>query len=53
MAKFEFDDTVLNNLTVFLSRVDLKGSEVQEFNKILYALSNPIKEEGVKNESQT
>jgi hypothetical protein len=51
MAKFEFDETTLKNLTVFLARVDLKGAEVQEFNKIIYALSNPINEEGITNET--
>jgi hypothetical protein len=48
MAKFEFDETTLKNLTVFLARVDLKGSEVQEFNKIIYVLSNPIVEGSIE-----
>jgi hypothetical protein len=45
MAKFEFDEATLKNLTVFLGRVNLTGVEVQEFNKIIYVLSNPIKED--------
>jgi hypothetical protein len=48
MPKFEFDEANLKNLTVFLGRVNLTGVEVQEFNKIIYALSNPIKEDDVK-----
>jgi hypothetical protein len=44
MAKFEFDETAHKNIMVFLSRVDLKGSEAQEFLKIIQILSNPIQE---------
>ena len=49
MAKYELDNQILQNLIVFLNRTQLSGSEVQEFNKIMYVLSNPIKEEDQEN----
>ncbi|WP_158081936.1 hypothetical protein [Paenibacillus ferrarius] len=47
MPKFEFDDNTLKNLSVFLSRVDLKGAEVNEFMKIIQILNSPVIEEAL------
>jgi hypothetical protein len=44
--KFEFNESQLNNLIVFLDRTELKGiKEVQAFNEIMAVLNNPIKDE--------
>ena len=43
--KYELNDEQLNNLKVFLLRVDLKGSEVPAYVSLMNAISNPIQEE--------
>lgn len=49
--KFEFNETQLNNLFVFLDRVEIKGlNEIQAMNEILNILHNPLKEENNDNE---
>ena len=40
---FEFDEKQLNNLVIFLNRVDLKGSQVPAYIEILNVLQNPAK----------
>lgn len=46
--KFEFDKQTLDNLVVFLNRVDLKGAEVPAFIQIMNTLQNPIQDEDNK-----
>jgi hypothetical protein len=44
--RFEFSEQALNNLMIFLDRVDYKGlKENFAINEILNILNNPIKEE--------
>jgi len=50
--KYELTEQNIKALEVFLGRTDLKGSEVNEFNSIITALSNPIKEEEVKKKTK-
>ena len=38
----EINEGELNNLKIFLSRVDLKGNEVPAFVEIMNALNKPI-----------
>ena len=40
--KFEQED--LNNLLVFLERIELKGKEVPAYNKIMFNINGTIKE---------
>jgi len=41
--KFEINETILNNLLVFLDRVEIKGlQEIAMMNQILNVLQNPI-----------
>jgi hypothetical protein len=49
--KFEFNEAQLNNLFVFLDRVEIKGlKEIQAMNEILNILHNPLKDESKDNE---
>lgn len=42
MKQFNLSDEVLNNLMVFLDRVDLKGlKEVNAMNQILHVFTHP------------
>ena len=41
--KIELTEQQLNNLQIFLQRVDLKGNEVQAFVEIMQVLNNPFK----------
>lgn len=51
MMRFEFNEAQLNNLFVFLDRVEIKGlKEIQAMNEILNILHNPLKEENNDNE---
>ena len=45
LMRIEFTKEQLNNLQVFLNRVDLKGNEVVAFVEIIQVLSSPIIEE--------
>ena len=40
--KIELTEQQLNNLQVFLQRVDLKGNEVPAYVEIIQALNNPL-----------
>lgn len=44
--KIELTEQQLNNLKVFLSRVELKGNEAVEFVNILQILDRATEEEG-------
>ena len=49
--KFELNEVQLNNLLVFLDRVEIKGlKEIQAMNEILNILHNPLKDENKDNE---
>lgn len=41
---FELNEHQIKNLSVFMGRVQLQGTEVQVFNNIVNALQKPIKE---------
>lgn len=41
MNTYRLSDKVLQNLLVFLGRIELKGHEVPAFNEIIAALSAP------------
>lgn len=44
--KYELNENQLNNLIVFLDRVELKGiKEIQAINEILSIFTNPTKEQ--------
>lgn len=51
IMKYEIPDSVINNLKVFLNRVNLNGNEVPAFIEIISALDNPISEDD-KNDIQ-
>lgn len=42
--KIELTEQLLNNLQIFLQRVDLKGNEVPAFVEIMNALNKPTVE---------
>lgn len=43
--KYELENDVINNILVFLDRVEIKGfNELKAMNKIVDALHSPIKE---------
>lgn len=42
---YELSESQVKNITVFLQRVDLKGSEAISLVSILQSLSSPFKEE--------
>lgn len=47
--KFHINENVINNLMIFLDRVEIKGlKELTAMNEILNVLNNPIKEEDTK-----
>lgn len=46
--KIELTEQQLNNLQVFLQRLDLKGNEVPAFVEIMNALNKPVIDESPK-----
>ena len=48
MVKYELSEEQIKNLSVFLGRVQLQGTEVNAFNDLLSALGKPIKEDDNK-----
>ena len=46
--KFLLTQQQLNNLSIFLQRVELKGSEVPAYNELVSVFSNPIIKEEPK-----
>jgi hypothetical protein len=53
IMKFEFNEQQLNNLFVFLDRVEIKGlREIQAINEILGILHNPLNDENDKNDEK-
>lgn len=45
MPKYEISEQIMNNILVFLDRVDYKGiKEIQAVNEVLQVLNNPIQE---------
>ena len=51
--KFEFTEQALNNLLIFIDRIQFSGlKELQAINEIMTILNNPIKEENIEDNNK-